>query len=95
MLSLKENNERLEQVVKANGGNVDELVSLVQENQVLLRQMKVYSFSSGIMMMPFLLFHCEARTHCIHTLLYSQYTLGKHTPSSTTRCSQISITKRY
>ena len=59
MLSLKENNERLEQVVKANGGNVDELVSLVQENQVLLRQMKVCSFSPGIMMMPFLLFHCR------------------------------------
>ena len=48
MLSLKENNERLEQVVKANGGNVDELVSLVQENQALLRQMKVCSFSPGI-----------------------------------------------
>ena len=56
MLSLKENNERLERVVKANGGNVDELVSLVQENQVLLRQMKVCSFSPGITMMPFRLF---------------------------------------
>ena len=56
MLSLKENNERLERVVKANGGNVDELVSLVQENQVLLRQMKVCSFSPRMLMVLFRLF---------------------------------------
>jgi hypothetical protein len=37
---IQESNEALEKIVKANGGNVDEMIALVQENQVLLASMK-------------------------------------------------------
>jgi len=37
---LVQSNERLERVVQDNGGKVDKLVALVQENQIVLRQMK-------------------------------------------------------
>lgn len=40
--SLQEDHARLETLVnEKNAGNVDELVELVHENQIILRQMKV------------------------------------------------------
>ena len=37
---IQESNAALEKIVKANGGNVDQMIALVQENQVLLASMK-------------------------------------------------------
>ena len=42
LISLQANRERLEELVnEKNAGNVDELVDLVHQNQIILKQMKV------------------------------------------------------